>query len=60
MGTPQNRWREMHQSERSAIMLCMRSCPQDGVQFTPSINCECAVAQGRRFRGGHVDDPASR
>ncbi len=30
MGTPQMRWREMHQSGRVAIMLEMRSSPQAG------------------------------
>jgi len=31
-GTPQSRWREMHQSGRLAIMLAMRSWPQAGSQ----------------------------
>src|SRR3569833_1192532 len=30
IGTPQMRWREMHQSGRVAIMFEMRSSPQDG------------------------------
>src|SRR5262249_9494121 len=34
MGTPQTRWREMHQSGRVAIMLAMRSSPQAGSHFT--------------------------
>ena len=34
MGTPQMRWREMHQSGRVAIMLEMRSSPQAGSHFT--------------------------
>ncbi len=34
MGTPQMRWREMHQSGRVAIMLEMRSSPQAGSQTT--------------------------
>src|SRR5437870_7983456 len=34
MGTPQTRWREMHQSGRVAIMLEMRSSPQAGSHFT--------------------------
>ena len=34
MGTPQMRWREMHQSGRVAIMLEMRSSPQAGSQVT--------------------------
>ena len=34
MGTPQTRWREMHQSGRVAIMLAMRSSPQAGSHLT--------------------------
>src|SRR5579864_3988905 len=34
IGTPQTRWREMHQSGRVAIMLEMRSSPQAGSQRT--------------------------
>src|SRR5579864_6894880 len=34
MGTPQTRWREMHQSGRVAIMLLMRSSPHAGIHFT--------------------------
>ena len=34
MGTPQLRWREMHQSGRKAIMLWMRSLPQAGIHST--------------------------
>ena len=34
MGTPQMRWREMHQSGRVATMLEMRSSPQAGSHFT--------------------------
>ena len=34
MGTPQTRCREMHQSGRVAIMLCMRSSPHAGSHFT--------------------------
>src|ERR1700731_5145897 len=34
MGTPQTRWREMHQSGRVAIMLLMRSSPHAGCHFT--------------------------
>ena len=33
IGTPQTRWREMHQSGRAAIMLEMRSSPQAGIQL---------------------------
>src|SRR6266851_1824576 len=34
IGTPQERWREMHQSGRFATMLYMRSWPHDGIQRT--------------------------
>src|SRR5207237_3594538 len=34
MGTPQTRWRDMHQSGRVAIMLEMRSSPHAGSHFT--------------------------
>src|SRR2546425_12710763 len=34
MGTPQTRWREMHQSGRGAGMLGMRSSPPAGAPFT--------------------------
>src|SRR5438046_5514578 len=34
MGTPQTRWREMHQSGRVAVMLEMRSSPHAGSHFT--------------------------
>ena len=34
MGTPQMRWREMHQSGRVAIMFAMRSSPQAGSHLT--------------------------
>ena len=38
MGTPQMRWREMHQSGRVAIMLEMRSSPHAGSHFTRLIS----------------------
>ena len=38
MGTPQMRWREMHQSGRVATMLVMRSSPQAGSQVTVLIS----------------------
>src|SRR5436309_9028420 len=34
IGTPQTRWREMHQSGRLASMLKIRSCPQVGIHLT--------------------------
>jgi hypothetical protein len=34
IGTPQARWREMHQSGRPDTMLKMRSRPHDGIQRT--------------------------
>ena len=45
IGTPQVRWREMHQSGRPAIMLVMRSSPQPGIQRTRLI---AASASARR------------
>ena len=33
MGTPQVRWREMHQSERSRIMETIRSLPHSGFHW---------------------------
>ena len=48
MGTPQMRWREMHQSGRVAIMLEMRSSPQEGSQATLLDLVESALAEGRR------------
>ena len=38
MGTPQIRWREMHQSGRVDTMLVIRSLPQAGSHFTRSIS----------------------
>ena len=46
MGTPQMRWRLMHQSGRVAIMLVMRSLPQAGSQTTLSIS---SMAAGGRW-----------
>src|SRR5262245_23289254 len=34
IGTPQTRWREMHQSGRFASMLKILSCPHDGIHLT--------------------------
>jgi len=44
IGTPQERWREMHQSGRWAIMPAMRSRPHAGIQRTRSI---CSSAASR-------------
>ena len=49
MGTPQMRWREMHQSGRVAIMLEMRSSPQAGSQMT------CSISSSARWRKVVVD-----
>ena len=38
IGTPQMRWREMHQSGRVVIMFEIRSSPQLGSQATPLIS----------------------
>src|ERR1041385_6397342 len=34
IGTPQARWREIHQSGRPEIILAIRSSPQEGSHFT--------------------------
>ena len=63
MGTPQMRWREMHQSGRVAIMLEMRSSPQAGSQVTRLISSRArwrkvvCVAFGGEHRGFHGDEP---
>ena len=63
MGTPQMRWREMHQSGRVAIMLEMRSSPQAGSQMTCLISSRArwrkvvADAFGGDHRGFHADEP---
>src|SRR6202047_2861931 len=44
IGTPQMRWREMHQSGRVAIMLEIRSSPQAGSQTT------CLISSRARWR----------
>jgi len=51
MGTPQSRWREMHQSGRVAIMLPIRSCPHAGYQRT------VAMASRARWRRPPVSRP---
>ena len=53
MGTPQMRWRLMHQSGRVAIMLVMRSLPQAGSQTTLSIS---SMANWRKV----VSEPSAR
>ncbi len=53
MGTPQMRWRLMHQSGRVAIMLVMRSLPQAGSQTTLSIS---SMASWRKV----VSEPSAR
>ena len=60
MGTPQMRWREMHQSGRVAIMFEMRSSPQAGSHFTLLDFVQRAPAQrvaARRHRRFHRDEP---
>ena len=58
IGTPQMRWREMHQSGRVAIMLLMRSSPQAGIHFTflisSSARCRRVLPSTWRFHG---DEP---
>ena len=63
MGTPQMRWRLMHQSGRVAIMLVIRSLPQAGSQMTLSISSmvswrnEVSVPSARLHGVLHVDEP---
>ncbi len=59
MGTPQTRCREMHQSGRVAIMLCMRSLPHAGSHFTFSMSSRVAAAEGASaLHGGfHGNEP---
>ena len=54
IGTPQARWREMHQSGRVAIMLPMRSSPQDGIPFHFLDRFERVLAQ---VVAVHADEP---
>src|SRR5437773_11199473 len=51
MGTPQTRWREMHQSGRVAIMLEMRSSPQAGSHFTFLMSSSVRLRRVPPFRG---------
>ena len=55
IGTPQIRWREMHQSGRDATMLVMRSLPHCGVPFHSLDLLERPLAEGghRAVRVGH-------
>ncbi len=63
MGTPQMRWRLMHQSGRVAIMLVMRSLPQAGipddlVDLFDGKLAECGFgAVGALHRGFERDEP---
>ena len=62
MGTPQMRWREMHQSGRVAIMLAMRSSPQAGSHLTLFDFVEGELAEGGVGLGiflseCHADEP---
>ncbi len=54
IGTPQTRWREMHQSGRVAIMFEMRSSPHAGVHFTLLIASSAFCAQVVVV---HADEP---
>ena len=57
IGTPQVRWREMHQSGRLSIMPVMRGSPQAGVHCTPLMSRSVCVAQLRLL---HADEPLRR
>ncbi len=56
-GTPQVRWREMHQSGRFSIMLVMRCSPQAGVQRTRLMSRSALRAQTALI---HADEPLRR
>ncbi len=56
MGTPQMRWREMHQSGRVATILVMRSCPQAGSHLTVLISSR---ARWRRVVGGGASEESA-
>ena len=49
MGTPQTRWRLMHQSLRSVIMEVMRSLPQSGFHWMASQAFTAASSSKRMF-----------
>ena len=62
IGTPQVRWREMHQSGRVSIMPVMRCSPQAGVHCTPlmsrsvcSRSCACSMLMNHCGRGAEDD-----
>src|SRR6185437_4334449 len=55
MGTPQTRWREMHQSGRVAIMLLMRSSPQAGIHFTFLISSMARSRSLHPFAGASIE-----
>src|SRR5882724_1234663 len=52
IGTPQTRWREMHQSGRWATMLYMRSCPHDGIHRTLLSTASTAASRSVRAPEG--------
>ena len=54
IGTPQTRWREMHQSGRVAIMFEMRSSPHAGIHFTLRIASSAFCAEVVPL---HADEP---
>src|SRR5580765_7683891 len=55
IGTPQTRWREMHQSGRFATMLYMRSCPHDGIHRT--LLSTASIAASRSVRAPSPELP---
>src|SRR3984957_13434004 len=58
MGTPQMRWREMHQSGRGATMLGVGSSPPAGAQVDAFDLVEGALAEGGAVHGRvHGDEP---
>src|SRR5438132_12913325 len=55
IGTPQTRWREMHQSGRVAIMLEMRSSPHAGSDFTFLISSSVRLGSVPRSNGVSIE-----
>src|SRR6185312_7136433 len=55
MGTPQTLCREMHQSGRVAIMLLMRSSPQEGIHFTFLISSRARCLSLQPSAGASIE-----
>ena len=51
MGTPQDRWRDRHQSGRTSIIPRIRSRPQAGIQVTRSISAKAFFLRSLALHG---------